>query len=104
MSTFADVQQQFQAECLRTKAVPDLSAWASKIRAVQPTGAIYLLVCSSGGQTGVALLQPADLSWPGQKNDPGFRARYFHQSRFDSNIWVLMDDHRNQTTVDALKK
>uniref|UniRef100_A0A6G6AAE0 Uncharacterized protein n=1 Tax=Borely moumouvirus TaxID=2712067 RepID=A0A6G6AAE0_9VIRU len=97
------IQFEFVSECNISRKVPDMKSWSKKIRNVFPKGAIYIIIHRyidvSGSELDAFILQSNDIKWPSQKNDSVFRSQYFHKSKYDSNIWILMDEHRTETTI-----
>ena len=110
MSALSFLQRDFHAQCSRTNSAPNMEIWAPYIRRVssaalyviihnftipkkivEPTGPLY--------ESGINcyLLTANQINWPNHRNDPAFRDKYFHRSSYDTNIWILMNDFRNDT-------
>ena len=93
------LQKEFNGEVV----IPDMKVWHAKIRHGIPYGAIYIIIHRyvdvAGSETDSYLLLSDDINWIDQKNDPEFRGFYFHQSKFDSNIWILKQDIRGHTNI-----
>ena len=105
MNTLANIKQSFTIQSAIINGVPDLSVWAPIIRLVHPKGAIYVIIHDyveadgSGSQHDAFLLTPAEITWPGQSNEPIYRSTYFHKSSHDPNIWILMDKYRSHSNL-----
>lgn len=98
------LQQQFTRACTKLRTTPDMAQWVPKIRALNPKGAFYVIiyqyVASSGSDMDSFIFFPNQIKWPGdQSNDPEFRAKYFHSSTHDSNIWILKKEYRGDSSV-----
>ncbi|AQN67963.1 hypothetical protein [Saudi moumouvirus] len=101
--SFSEIQKEFIMDCNRSQMIPDMEFWSKKIRSVLSKGAVYIIIHKyidvSGSELDTFILQSSDIQWPSQKNDPTFRNQYFHKSKYDSNIWILKDKYRTQTSI-----
>ncbi len=93
----------FNNHCNITKNIPDLQFWTTNIRSIIPHSAIYIIihqyVNNSGSDMDCFLLLPNELNWTSKTNNPEFRDIYFHQSKYDSNIWILKNEYRYKTNI-----
>lgn len=98
---FNNLQKNFRLETLKNGQVPDLSEWLPHIRTFVPKMAIYVVIYN-GYITEATFLLPDGIAWINTNNDPIFRSKYFHQSKYDSNTWILKDEFRTDPAVKIL--
>ncbi len=103
MELVSNLKKDFAVACTRTKDIPDMQVWTPIIRNVIPKKAVYVFgykyVDDAGSDQDAFILLDHEINWPNSKNDPDFRSKYFHKSKYDSNIWILEKDHRYDGNV-----
>ena len=103
--SFSKVQSDLTLDCTVNRAFPDMQKWAPMIRQVKPDEAIYVIFHNYNTadtlehERDAYLLEPGDINWPGQQNDPIVRSIYPHKTRHDSNTWMLKDVYRTESTI-----
>ncbi|BCS83622.1 hypothetical protein QLL95_gp0501 [Cotonvirus japonicus] len=103
MSSFKILQQAFTTECNATQSIPKMEIWSQKIREIFNKEAVYVIIHKyvdvSGSEIDAFIVRSNEINWQTKKNDPDFRSKYFHKSKFDSNIWILIDKYRTETQI-----
>ena len=102
MTTFADIQGAFRSECDRSGRVPNLANYDIR-RVLAQNVPVYVVIYEyihhSGSDKYAEILPETDINWPGKPNEKTFRNSYFHQSKQDTNIWILKQEYRGASAV-----